>query len=79
LVTTLAQMTAELQMPPKKTTDSSPLVLPNLNTILSPADAIAEAWKKESKENQEKWRREDVKVRYDYEARRRWKKDRPKM
>jgi hypothetical protein len=33
---------------------------------LSPAQAIAEAWKRESNENQEKWRRIDagVKVRY---------------
>ncbi|KIM78827.1 hypothetical protein PILCRDRAFT_823935 [Piloderma croceum F 1598] len=75
-------MTAALQMPsPKKTKKGgSPLpVLPDLNPTLSPADAIAEAWKKESQENQEKWRREDAKARYDYEARRRWKKDRPKM
>jgi hypothetical protein len=74
------QMTAELQMPPKKTKKGgSPLVSPNLLPTSSPADEIAEAWKKESQENQEKWRREDAKVRYDYEARRRWKKDRPKM
>ena len=73
-------MTAELYMPPKKTEKGgSALVLPNLNPTLSPADAIAEAWKRESQESQEKWRREDAKVKNDYEARRRWKKDRPKM
>lgn len=52
---------------------------PKLSPNLSPVDAIAEAWKKESRENQEKWRREDFKVKHDYEARRRWKKDRAKM
>ncbi|KAF9527339.1 hypothetical protein CPB83DRAFT_856384 [Crepidotus variabilis] len=33
---------------------------------MSPSQAIAEAWKRESMENQEKWRRvdADVKVRY---------------
>jgi len=73
-------MTAELWMPPPKNPKGgSPLVLPNLSPNLSPADAIAEAWKKESQENQEKWRQEDAKIRYDYEARQRWKKDRPKM
>jgi hypothetical protein len=73
-------MTAEFQMSPKKTeTGGSPLVLPNLNPSLSPADAIAEAWKKESQESQEKWRREDMKIKLEYEARQRWKKDRPKM
>jgi len=36
------------------------------NLTLTPAQAIAEAWKRESIENQEKWRRIDaeVKVRY---------------
>jgi len=75
-------MTAELQMPPKKTKGGSPPILPNVLPTSSPADEIAEAWKKESQENQEKWRREDEKVRheyYDYEARRRWKIDRSKM
>jgi len=73
-------MTAELQMPPKKTKKGgSPQVSPNAVPALSPADEIAEAWKKESQESQEKWWREEAKVRYEYEARRRWKKDRPKM
>jgi len=73
-------MTAVFQMPPKKTEKGgSPLFLPNLNPTSAPADAIAEAWKKESQESQEQWRREETKVKLDYEARRRWKKDRPKM
>jgi hypothetical protein len=73
-------MTAELRMPPpKKTKKGGSPLLPNRSPTLSPAEAIAEAWKKESQENQEKWRREEAKVRYDYEARQRWKKDRPKM
>jgi len=71
-------MTAELVMPPKKNMVGGSLP-PNLNPNLSPADAIAEAWRRESQENKEKWQREETKVRYDYEARRRWKKDRPKM
>jgi len=73
-------MTAELQMPPKKSEKGgSPPASPNLGPTLSPAEEIAEAWRKESQESQERWRREDAKVRYDYEARRRWKKDRTKL
>lgn len=75
------QMTPEYEMSnsnkPKK--GGKPNAFPNLSPTLSPADSIAEAWKKESHENQEKWRREDLKVKYEYEARRRWKKDRSKM
>lgn len=33
---------------------------------LSPAQAIAEAWKRESMENQEKWRRIDAEVKTRY-------------
>lgn len=74
------QMTAELNMPPSKNpTAGGPIQFPNLNPNLSPADAIAEAWRKESQENKEKWQREEAKAKYDYEARRRWKRDRPKM
>jgi hypothetical protein len=74
------QMTAELDMPPSKNPKAGgPLLFPNLNPSPSPGDAIAEAWKKESQESKEKWQREEAKVKYDYEARRRWKRDRPKM
>lgn len=74
------QMTVELQMPPKKTEKGdSPQASPNVLPTLSPADEIAEAWRKESQESQERWRQEDAKARYDYEARRRWNKDRSKM
>lgn len=74
-------MTAEFEMPPSKKAmkGGNPLAFPNLAPTLSPADAIAEAWKKESQHNQERWRHENTKARYDYEARMRWKKDRAKM
>ncbi|TFY71624.1 hypothetical protein EVG20_g1371 [Dentipellis fragilis] len=36
---------------------------PALSSNISPALAIAEAWKKESRDNQEKWRTEDAKLR----------------
>jgi len=35
---------------------------------LSPAQAIAEAWKRESQENQEKWRLIDAEVKARYNA-----------
>jgi len=45
---------------------------------VSPAQSIAEAWKRESSESQEKWRRIDVNVRARYTAPRR-QDTKPKM
>ncbi|KAF8236034.1 hypothetical protein L208DRAFT_1391465 [Tricholoma matsutake] len=53
------------------TTDSPPLSSvrkqPN-NPNVSPAQAIADAWKRESAESQEKWRRIDANVRLRYNS-----------
>jgi len=51
---------------PNDSSSSQTLSQPPLSP-LSPAQAIAEAWKRESADNQEKWRRVDaeVKVKFD--------------
>lgn len=36
------------------------------NTFISPAQAIADAWNKESLENQERWRKADILLRKQY-------------
>ncbi|PPQ95309.1 hypothetical protein CVT26_008153 [Gymnopilus dilepis] len=41
------------------------------SSTLSPAQAIAEAWKRESKENQERWKKIDADVKTRFNAPRR--------
>ena len=46
---------------------------------LSPAQIIAEAWKRESAENQERWRRADAMIKQQYSARRPKKGSGPRL
>ncbi|KAI0929865.1 hypothetical protein AcV5_006716 [Taiwanofungus camphoratus] len=54
---------------------------PPQNMPLTPAQAIAEAWKRESPETQKQWRMADVKAREQYLSPQRWGKklNGPKM
>ncbi|TFK25209.1 hypothetical protein FA15DRAFT_590926 [Coprinopsis marcescibilis] len=60
-------MTADSQSPQGARKPVAPAPIPS-----SPlAQAIAEAWKRETQESQEKWRRMDANVRHRYNAPRR--------
>ena len=48
--------------------DNKPLKSRPLSHALTPADAIAEAWRRESRENQERWRRAEQEAMERYRA-----------
>lgn len=74
-------MSGPLAMSPIKPTQrqNTSATHPHVTPAPSLAHEIAEAWRRETQENQERWRREQYKTQNDYEARERWRKDRAKM
>ncbi|KAF7427903.1 hypothetical protein PC9H_007120 [Pleurotus ostreatus] len=49
--------------PSQMARDPSTKEISKQNTFISPAQAIADAWNKESLENQERWRKADILLR----------------
>ncbi|KAF9452783.1 hypothetical protein P691DRAFT_660059, partial [Macrolepiota fuliginosa MF-IS2] len=53
--------------------------VPHKSTTVSPAQAIADAWKRESLESQERWRKLDAEMKRRYEEVRRKQQAQSKM